>query len=60
MMYKLEVKQMVIVKDFTILSMPDEIQYEALQLMLYNKERVSVKDALRAIETISKIKEIHG
>lgn len=40
--------------------MPDEIQYEVLQLMLCNKERVSVKDALRAMETISKIKEIHG
>ena len=36
--------------------MPDEIQYEALQLMLYNKERVIVKDALRAMETILKMK----
>ena len=36
--------------------MPDEIQYEVLQLMLCNKERVSVKDALRAMETISKMK----
>ena len=37
--------------------MTDEIQYEALQLMLYNKERVSVKDALRVMKTISKMKE---
>ena len=36
--------------------MTDEIQHEALQLMLYNKERVSVKDALRAMNTISKMK----
>lgn len=36
--------------------MPDEIQYEALQLMLCNKERVSVKDALRSMEAISKMK----
>ena len=36
--------------------MPDEIQYEALQLMLYCKQYVSVKDALRAMETISKMK----
>ena len=36
--------------------MHDEIQYEALQLMLYNKERVSLKDALRAMETILKMK----
>ena len=36
--------------------MPDEIQYEALQLMLYYKELVSVKDALRTMETISKMK----
>jgi len=37
--------------------MTDEIQHEALQLMLCNKERVSVKDALRVMKTISKMKE---
>ena len=37
--------------------MTDEIQHEALQLMLYNKERVSVKYALRVMKTISKMKE---
>ena len=36
--------------------MPDEIQYEALQLMMCCKRYVSVKDALRAMETISKMK----
>ena len=36
--------------------MHGEIQYEALQLMLCNKERVSVKDALKAMEAISKMK----
>lgn len=36
--------------------MLDEIQYEALQLMLCNKKRVSVKDALMVMKTISKMK----
>ena len=34
----------------------DEIQYGALLLMLYCKERVSVKDALITMKTISKMK----
>lgn len=36
--------------------MPDEIQYIALQLMLCKEERISVKDALKAMETILKMK----